>query len=77
MLGANDSRMDESDVRHDEHSKKSKVAVVKGSSKGIGRAIVLAFAKSNAYAAIVVNARKQDQQRYLDMLKQEMAGDVH
>jgi glucose 1-dehydrogenase len=39
----------------------SKVAVVTGSSKGIGRAIVLAFAKSNTYAGIVVNARKRDE----------------
>ena len=38
-----------------------KVAVVTGSSKGIGRAIVLAFAKSNTYAGIVVNARKRDE----------------
>jgi glucose 1-dehydrogenase len=61
MLGANDSRMNEADVRHDEHPKKSKIAIVTGSSKGIGRAIVLAFAKSNTYAAIVVNARRQDE----------------
>jgi glucose 1-dehydrogenase len=39
----------------------SKVAVVTGSSKGIGRAIVLAFAKSNTYAGIVVNAHKRDE----------------
>jgi len=38
-----------------------KVAVVTGSSKGIGRAIVLAFAKSNTYSGIVVNARKRDE----------------
>jgi glucose 1-dehydrogenase len=61
MLGANDSRMNDADLRHDEHSKKSKVAIVTGSSKGIGRAIVLAFAKSNTYAATVVNARRQDE----------------
>jgi glucose 1-dehydrogenase len=40
---------------------RSKVAVVTGSSKGIGRAIVLAFAKSNTYSGIVVNARKRDE----------------
>jgi glucose 1-dehydrogenase len=40
---------------------RGKVAVVTGSSKGIGRAIVLAFAKSNTYAGIVVNARKRDE----------------
>jgi glucose 1-dehydrogenase len=38
-----------------------KVAVVTGSSKGIGRAIALAFAKSNTYTGIVVNARKRDE----------------
>ena len=41
--------------------RRSKVAVVTGSSKGIGRAIVLAFAKSNTYSGIVVNARKRDE----------------
>jgi NAD(P)-dependent dehydrogenase (short-subunit alcohol dehydrogenase family) len=61
MLGTNDSRMNEADVRHDEHSKKH-VALITDSSKGIGRAIVLAFVKSNTYAVIVVNARKQDEQ---------------
>ncbi|MEO9294789.1 MAG: glucose 1-dehydrogenase [Nitrososphaera sp.] len=35
-----------------------KIAVVTGSSKGIGRAIALAFAKSGQYAGIVVNSRK-------------------
>jgi NAD(P)-dependent dehydrogenase (short-subunit alcohol dehydrogenase family) len=35
-----------------------KIAVVTGSSKGIGRAIVLAFARSKEYSCIVVNARK-------------------
>ena len=37
----------------------SKVAIVTGSSKGIGRAIVLAFAKSAAYSGIVVNGGKK------------------
>ena len=35
-----------------------KIAVVTGSSKGIGKAIVIAFAKSNKYSGIVTNARK-------------------
>ena len=38
-----------------------KIAVVTGSSKGIGRAIALAFAKSNTYSGIVVNARKKEE----------------
>jgi glucose 1-dehydrogenase len=36
-----------------------KIAVVTGSSKGVGRAIALAFAKSGEYLGIVVNSRKQ------------------
>lgn len=35
-----------------------KIAVVTGSSKGIGKAIVIAFAKSNKYSGIVTNTRK-------------------
>lgn len=38
-----------------------KIAVVTGSSKGIGKAIALAFARSREYSAIVVNARKMDE----------------
>lgn len=38
-----------------------KIAVVTGSSKGIGKAIALAFARSKEYSAIVVNARKMDE----------------
>ena len=35
-----------------------KIAIVTGSSKGIGKAIALAFASSKKYSGIVVNARK-------------------
>ena len=35
----------------------NKVAIVTGSSKGIGKAIVIAFARSKEYSGIVVNAR--------------------
>ena len=52
--------MTEARVRNDTN-RRSKVAVVTGSSKGIGRAIVLAFAQSDTYAGIVVNARKRDE----------------
>jgi NAD(P)-dependent dehydrogenase (short-subunit alcohol dehydrogenase family) len=36
----------------------SKIAAVTGSSKGIGKPIALAFAKSREYRGIVVNSRK-------------------
>ncbi|MFL6413837.1 MAG: SDR family NAD(P)-dependent oxidoreductase, partial [Nitrososphaeraceae archaeon] len=39
----------------------NKVAVVTGSDRGIGRAIVLAFAKSAAYSGIVVNGLKSEE----------------
>jgi NAD(P)-dependent dehydrogenase (short-subunit alcohol dehydrogenase family) len=38
----------------------NKVAIVTGSSKGIGKAIVIAFARSKEYSGIVVNARKAE-----------------
>jgi glucose 1-dehydrogenase len=41
--------------------KKGKVAVVTGSSKGIGKAIALSFAKSNEYSAVVINSRKVEE----------------
>jgi NAD(P)-dependent dehydrogenase (short-subunit alcohol dehydrogenase family) len=78
----------EADVRDNTDPKKSNVAVVTGSSKGMGRAIVLAFAMSNTYTDTACSAAnrselahlwstmKQDDQRHLDMLKQELAGDV-
>ena len=40
---------------------RSKVAVVTGSSKRVDRAIVLASAKSDTQAGIVVNARKREE----------------
>lgn len=40
------------------HPMAHKIAVVTGSSKGIGKAIVIAFAKSNKYSGIVTNTRK-------------------
>ena len=36
-----------------------KVGVVTGSSKGIGKAIAITFAKSGEYLAVVTNARKR------------------
>lgn len=43
------------------HNSAGKVAVVTGSSKGIGRAIALAFARSGEYSGIVVNARRREE----------------
>lgn len=40
---------------------KGRIAVVTGSSKGIGMAIALAFARSKNYSGIVTNARYQDE----------------
>jgi glucose 1-dehydrogenase len=48
-------------TRNDNGNSPRRIAVVTGSSKGIGREIVLAFARSGTYSAIVVNSRKQDE----------------
>src|ERR1051326_9202006 len=42
-------------------AKSKKVAVITGSTKGIGRAIALAFAKSEDYSGIVINGRKLEE----------------
>ena len=47
-----------------------KIGVVTGSSKGIGRAIAIAFAKSGEYFAVVTNARKlQEAQAVSDEIR--------
>jgi glucose 1-dehydrogenase len=38
-----------------------KVAIITGSSKGIGKAIAIAFAKSKEYSAVVINSRKKEE----------------
>jgi NAD(P)-dependent dehydrogenase (short-subunit alcohol dehydrogenase family) len=40
---------------------KNKVAIVTGSSKGIGKAIALSYAKSKEYSAVVINSRKVEE----------------
>src|SRR5919197_1476240 len=42
---------------------RKKVAIVTGSSKGIGKAIALAFAKSKEYSAIIINSRNVEEAR--------------
>ena len=39
----------------------AKIAVITGSSKGIGRAIALAFTQSKTYSGIITNARYQNE----------------
>ena len=48
----------------------SKIAVVMGSSKGIGKAVALAFAKSGEYQGIAVNSmRLGEAQQVADEIK--------
>lgn len=42
-------------------NKKKKVAIITGSSEGIGKSIAVAFAKSGDYSGIVINSHKIDE----------------
>jgi len=53
--------LSDSNARNSTDSHTNKVAIITGSDRGIGRAIALAFAKSNTYSGIVVNARKREE----------------
>ncbi|SRR6478752_7486526 len=50
--------------------KKNKIALITGSSEGIGKSIAVAFAKSGDYSGIVINSRKiNDAQRTANEIK--------
>src|SRR5919199_3998453 len=52
------------------HKRRDKIAIVTGSSEGIGKAIAVAFARSREYSGIVVNSRKiEEAQRAADEIK--------
>ena len=60
----------ESDINNSKIKKK--VAIVTGSSEGIGKSIALAFAKSGDYKGIVINSRKLDHaQQAAEEIKKE------
>ena len=40
------------------NNKVKKIAIITGSSEGIGKSIAIAFAKSGDYHGIVINSRK-------------------
>jgi glucose 1-dehydrogenase len=58
--------------------KNKKVAIVTGSSEGIGKSIALAFAKSRDYKGIVINSRKLDHaQQAAEEIKKEATTEEH
>lgn len=62
--------MAEANIPKNNTNRTGRVAVVTGSSKGIGKAIVSAFAKSGEYRGIVVNSRRRaEAQQTADEIK--------
>jgi glucose 1-dehydrogenase len=43
-----------------DNKKRNRIAIVTGSSEGIGKAIAIVFAKSGEYSGVVVNSRKEE-----------------
>ncbi|HVX02693.1 MAG TPA: glucose 1-dehydrogenase [Nitrososphaera sp.] len=61
----------------DQPARNKKVAVVTGSSEGIGEAIAMAFSASKEYSGIVTNSRKQEDARQVaDRIKQSGYSDA-
>ena len=58
------------DDKDKNQKRRSKIAIVTGSSEGIGKAIAVTFARSGEYSGIVVNSRKiEEAQRVADEIK--------
>jgi len=58
--------MSNTNRRNNKRQNEGKIGIVTGSSKGIGRSIAVAFAKSKNYSGIVVNGRKMNEIREVE-----------
>ena len=64
------SMLNHTDSQNKNNKRRSRIAIVTGSSEGIGKAIVVAFARSGKYSGIIVNSSKiEEAQRVADELK--------